>query len=945
MTRTRLMIVFVVACGLSLHGTLPVHAGQGTDGASPGRESAADQKNPISIEQLSADDYSRRQQATMQMWRLREVSRQAVQDASHHPDPEVADRANWILRQWRRGSLPDTPPEIARLLEGNDDPEVLEELMDAGQFRAVVVAIEESAGTADRDLLHRRLAAALTRRFPVYVRLAIRDDTTMDLLRLVDLIADSKEMSVCRVQLMQELGLEVDDRSLLPSASEHWSPLLKLQSKIVVLAVLGRIDEAAEIARQSGNDSLVRVCKMLAGQWQDLAIQAVASAEAVGPDAIEAIPFWCHALVAADRCDDAEIRRQAVASLCGDVDKATDPITERSPGDDNDSDDEFGFMRQLRWKCLASHGYVEEAVEQLREIRPDAAAKLAIAAARTDLAFEILDYPYDQIDLQLANWIHAAIDAQRANGSSKLDPGVRRVLSLMHCLIAVGRDQDAWTIASRLSDSTIPVGDVRIRDYVLQSLTRTQRTDWLARLAVRPGENAITGTSEQFLILSVPDMDLTTWKSLTESMARLKPAVPFARRIQMIYSLCNGEIPRGFDPEKDFASLYEELVTGRNALPPSIRQAFVRRITPRYLNSNIVSFFARHGRAEAASNCLLTLLQRGDLEAAIMLAEDQLDHGRAEQASESYDKVWEAVAAPTTRGTYFRQSSDETHFLAKALVGQWVLSRRLAHTQQAAELERQVRLTLCSPSTELRRTLLEYLSERGETEMAVHGYRTLLPLTAFGSAESTELYDVARVYAAIIHDTDPREAARWLDLAVGGTFESTDFHPPAYISLNVFVRRWALEAAIKDQDIDAAKQHLDRIYQLDPMDIDVAERLLPMMKGTMMQDVASGAFDRIWSAGLRYLRTYPFDSMAGNNLAWVAAMNQRHLKQATRISEQAVYFEPDSAIYRDTLAELLFLAGETEQALSIERSCILDDPGQWHLHEQMEKYTKAMDGG
>ena len=71
-------------------------------------------------------------------------------------------------------------------------------------------------------------------------------------------------------------------------------------------------------------------------------------------------------------------------------------------------------------------------------------------------------------------------------------------------------------------------------------------------------------------------------------------------------------------------------------------------------------------------------------------------------------------------------------------------------------------------------------------------------------------------------------------------------------------------------------------------------------------------------------------------------MNKRELSEASRLSEQAVYFEPESAIYRDTLAEILFLLGRVDEALQIESGCLLDDPGQWHLHEQIEKYSEAM---
>ena len=52
---------------------------------------------------------------------------------------------------------------------------------------------------------------------------------------------------------------------------------------------------------------------------------------------------------------------------------------------------------------------------------------------------------------------------------------------------------------------------------------------------------------------------------------------------------------------------------------------------------------------------------------------------------------------------------------------------------------------------------------------------------------------------------------------------------------------------------------------------------------------------------------------------------------------------PNSAIYRDTLAEVLFLLDRKVEALQVEQGCLLDDPRQWHLHQQVEKYQAAID--
>ena len=205
------------------------------------------------------------------------------------------------------------------------------------------------------------------------------------------------------------------------------------------------------------------------------------------------------------------------------------------------------------------------------------------------------------------------------------------------------------------------------------------------------------------------------------------------------------------------------------------------------------------------------------------------------------------------------------------------------------------------------------------------------------------LYQVAWKHARLAHDLDIEEAARWYDLAASGTLESTDYYrSEAYLTLPLDVRRWALEAAIARRDDVAARVHMERILKLDPLDIDSAERLLPELRKAGMDALADEAFARIMDRGIAHAAAFPFDATSCNNVAWVAAMNGQRLDDGLALSERAVYLEPDSAIYRDTLAEVLFQLGRKKEALEVEESCVLDDPSQWHLHQQIQKYRDAI---
>ena len=155
---------------------------------------------------------------------------------------------------------------------------------------------------------------------------------------------------------------------------------------------------------------------------------------------------------------------------------------------------------------------------------------------------------------------------------------------------------------------------------------------------------------------------------------------------------------------------------------------------------------------------------------------------------------------------------------------------------------------------------------------------------------------------------------------------------------------WSLRLgdAIGQSDPAAARRWIDRLLTLSPSKIVVGEEIAEQLRDAGMADVADHAVKRLLELGDQHLRRMPHDFNSLNNLAWVAALNDQQLDHALNWSRRAVEIEPDSAIYRDTLAEILFRIGEKEQALQIQRACLVDDPDQWHLHQQIQRFRDAI---
>lgn len=873
-------------------------------------------------DELARKRYAARQRATLELWRQRDLSREEVQRAARDPDPEVAGRANWILRQWRRGALPGVPAEVSRRLNDASDPAAIRELLEIGQFEAAVVAVEESIATIERESVQRQVSAILTRRFPVLIKRAIETDSLAALLRLIDISADSKEMAVCRVQMIEQLGLNVDQLGLLPTAAETWSQQARQDAEVLVLVVLGRLDDALETARASGDQRLLGICRMIAGSWREMASENAELAAAAEAGSHEQARYWSQALIAADRSQQRDIYHQAVEAL-----SQFDPSRQRTAA-------------ELAWKTLAGHGEIEPAVAMVRPYRPDAAAEVAMAAGRGALAFEILGLPLPDLRHgdKLRAWVDAALTSQ--HGVAKLTTETRSALAMIRCLLTVGMDDEAKAVVDQMCQSYVEVDGIPIREYVLSTLTMTQHRDWVIEVAGQAGEDSFTAITQSTVAGTISGADRLSVEILMDAVGTLKPTLTFAQRLRMVHQLLAGETAPGFDPGLDFKRLFDQLAAGKR----EIQQLRGRPVvSPRVrLSLSVARVFSINGRADLAAHCLRYLVDSYDVEATLEHAEREMDSGGAEAAGELFATVWERVESNGHSGRY-RPAVDDVDYAAKALVGQWTLARRGGDDQLADQLYRQLILTCCTPSTETRSALAGYLGDRGELPLAMQIYESLLPMAAFGTPGTTALYQVAWKQMRLATDTEIDDAVRWYDLAASGTLESTDYYrSDAYLTLPLDVRRFALEAAIARGDREAAQRHLERIFKLDPLDIDTGERLLPKLREAGMRSLADDAMAQLFDRGLEYLEQFPLDATSCNNLAWSAAMNDYRLDQSLELSMRAVLLEPDSAIFRDTLAEILFRLGHVRQALQVEESCVLDDPSQWHLHVQIEKYRRAV---
>lgn len=696
-----------------------------------------------------------------------------------------------------------------------------------------------------------------------------------------------------------------------------------------------------------------------------------------------AIRHWSDALIASDRNGELAIRERAIAGLRANL---------QSLGDLGQSAKEMAAARTLTWKTLLIHGEIDAGLEIIGEDDPAAAASIAANASRHAEAFERLGFPADQIDTQLDVWIDDAIAAQRqlldavddplssiaASGlQSGIAPEIEKLLNLIRLLDDVNLDEAAWRIADRLSLPDLQVQSPRIpatnlvRDYVMQSLLWTTHTDWLIRLGMRDWETEPSVTSRH-IISQITVNDHYEFLAVLYRFVQMRR--PQLTSVQAFRMAC--EIARGEDADRvEHATLISELAeslrdgTLRNSV--SNQAALQEFFQP---TSDVWSkLFDAHGRPDLAEPLLRRRSSGGDLKASLTLAKGFRLNGPISFSRDFGDQIWDAVAMSTSDGNPMLGDDVTT---AVEVVGEQYRAARDAGDQSTAdELVLQLRAMACTPSTDMRQQIADVLASIGQWQIADDIYRSLLVMTAMSEEETLSMFDIAGKYQAFVlkataaeiettnssldkSSPEPlgdaefelrRQATKWVDLAFLETFTQISLPSRYYLVYPRLFARERLEIEVRQasSNRDPATtqtivQLLARLRQFDALDITTAESILPRLVKLGMVDRVQTELERMIDVADAHLKAFPGDAVIANNVAWGAAVNNTSLDEALRLARQATRLDPKSAIYRDTLAEILSRQGNFEEAVQIERGCVMDDPDQWHLHEQVTRFEKKL---
>ena len=120
---------------------------------------------------------------------------------------------------------------------------------------------------------------------------------------------------------------------------------------------------------------------------------------------------------------------------------------------------------------------------------------------------------------------------------------------------------------------------------------------------------------------------------------------------------------------------------------------------------------------------------------------------------------------------------------------------------------------------------------------------------------------------------------------------------------------------------EKALQSLRLCQEFLPRDVNVLADAIPMLDRQGRKE-ADQLFNDAWDRIDKICGARPKCAAGRHDLAWLAARCRRKFDVALTHAHAAVALAPDNLLYRDTLAELLFQKGDTEEALEVIKHCL-----------------------
>jgi tetratricopeptide (TPR) repeat protein len=326
--------------------------------------------------------------------------------------------------------------------------------------------------------------------------------------------------------------------------------------------------------------------------------------------------------------------------------------------------------------------------------------------------------------------------------------------------------------------------------------------------------------------------------------------------------------------------------------------------------------------AEAESVLLELVKETGRTETYLQLGHAATRQRKWEEAAEHYSQAMQR---------------DRSQAVPRYLRG-WALVQLGQEQPGRALMEQAVLMPLADEAERYR--LAEALRDVGLADAEVRQYELIL---ATGPAHSEIVGRV--LWRLLFNDRfvndDLTRASRLADRAVVGFFGNLDdFDITAYLGVAHLAQKLRARALLADGSIDEAMTVAHACFAMLPASSNLVIEMTPQLEKLGRRERADELVARAVALHETLIADHPKCASHHNSLAWTLARCRRQLDRALAHAKRAAELEPANCAILDTLAEVHFQRGETEQAIRAIGKCIELEPGVERHRLALERFKK-----
>lgn len=482
-----------------------------------------DERIAGAIRDLGHRDWKVREAATRLLWSLGARAEPALRDAVASNDAEIAARAKDILEKFAHGLYPDTPADIAAVIDDlrrglASKREAIATLLKLGPraYRTLFALFAAEADAGNRIALF----AQFRKQCDAFLAGLLADGQTAQAEDLLRLAAHTGHDDYARhyAAFVCQQG-RLDETIRRAEAAPHAKSTDKLLAYLYRAA--GDLRRAFDRARRAGDKPLADALAFERGDWKQL----VRSLPADPPDNIEQLGFWA-----------------AYHRLAGDENQAAAALDKVRRLGEQRPDDCWSYG-----EVLLINGRCDEAIDlYVRSGRPGVAFQLLCRQMRFDEAFDLLaktraggktDVP---LEIALADVLAEAGETDKARQhlidlagrlARQAGAALRQVLGPLYG--CGGRDEALAHLAALMGRCEKPADAAELIGAVFTRRTRAARR-WWAFFRAGDADQTHRATLQRVHDLLDPSAEVSDFADLLQQAERAMKAEPEEGRHQWL---------------------------------------------------------------------------------------------------------------------------------------------------------------------------------------------------------------------------------------------------------------------------------------------------------------------------------------------------------------------------------------------------------------------------